>query len=91
MMFKLLLSLLLLLPVTAGEAQTRFDNILYGVAYYHECMPSDRLDEDIRLMKDAGISVVVWVNRHGAFLNPGKANLNLPGWTGLLIKCMLPG
>lgn len=55
---KLLLSLLLLLPFAAGEAQSRFDNILYGVAYYHEYMPSERLDEDVRLMKDAGISVV---------------------------------
>jgi beta-galactosidase len=36
----------------------KFDNILYGVAYYHEYMPYERLDEDIRLMKDAGISVV---------------------------------
>jgi len=36
----------------------KFDNILYGVAYYHEYMPSERLDEDIKLMKEAGISVV---------------------------------
>ena len=36
----------------------KFSNILYGVAYYHEYMPSDRLDEDVRMMKDAGISVV---------------------------------
>ena len=34
------------------------DNILYGAAYYHEYMPYERLDEDIRLMKEAGISVV---------------------------------
>jgi beta-galactosidase len=36
----------------------KFDNILYGVAYYHEYMPSERLDEDVRLMKESGISVV---------------------------------
>jgi len=41
------------------EAQSiKFENILYGVAYYQEYMPSDRLDDDIRLMKEAGISVV---------------------------------
>jgi beta-galactosidase len=34
------------------------DNILYGAAYYHEYMPYVRLDEDVRLMKEAGISVV---------------------------------
>ena len=28
-------------------------NILYGAAYYHEYMPYERLDEDIRLMKEA--------------------------------------
>lgn len=42
-----------------GNSQPeKFDNILYGVAYYHEYMPSDRLDEDVQLMKNAGISVV---------------------------------
>ncbi len=36
----------------------RFPNVLYGAAYYHEYMPYDRLDEDIALMKQAGLSVV---------------------------------
>jgi beta-galactosidase len=40
------------------SAQYKFDNILYGAAYYHEYMPSDRLAEDIWMMKDAGLSVV---------------------------------
>jgi len=39
-------------------AQYRFDKILYGAAYYHEYMPYDRLDEDIRMMKEAGLTVV---------------------------------
>lgn len=34
------------------------DKLLYGVAYYDEYMPYDRLDADIKLMKDAGINVV---------------------------------
>ncbi len=34
------------------------DQILYGAAYYHEYMPHERLDEDVRMMKEAGISVV---------------------------------
>ncbi len=34
------------------------ENILYGAAYYHEYMPYDRLDEDVRMMKEAEISVV---------------------------------
>jgi len=40
------------------SAQYKFDNILYGAAYYHEYMPYERLDEDIRMMKDAGLTVV---------------------------------
>ncbi len=32
--------------------------LLYGVAYYDEYMPYERLDKDIQMMKDAGINVV---------------------------------
>ena len=35
-----------------------FDKPLYGAAYYSEYAPTDRLDEDIRLMKEAGLTVV---------------------------------
>lgn len=31
---------------------------LYGVAYYDEYMPYDRLDQDIQMMQDAGINLV---------------------------------
>jgi len=34
------------------------DTILYGVAYYPEYMPYDRVDQDVQLMQKAGISVV---------------------------------
>ena len=34
------------------------DTILYGVAYYEEYTPVDRVDEDARMMKAAGINVV---------------------------------
>ena len=34
------------------------DKLLYGVAYYDEYMPEDRLQEDIRLMQQAGINVI---------------------------------
>lgn len=55
-----LLSLLglFIFSLTVKSQPEKFDNILYGVAYYHEYMPSERLDEDVRLMKEAGISVV---------------------------------
>ena len=34
------------------------NKLLYGVAYYYEYLPYDRLDEDIKMMKAAGINVV---------------------------------
>lgn len=34
------------------------DHLLYGVAYYDEYMPYDRLDKDIEMMKAAGINLV---------------------------------
>lgn len=32
--------------------------LLYGVAYYDEYMPYERLDKDVKMMKEAGINVV---------------------------------
>ncbi len=48
----------LLMTVKVSGQPDKFSNILYGVAYYHEYMPSERLDEDVKLMKEAGITVV---------------------------------
>ncbi|MCM3870057.1 MAG: beta-galactosidase, partial [Pyrinomonadaceae bacterium] len=36
----------------------RMDTILYGVSYYHEYMPVERLETDVQMMKEAGINVV---------------------------------
>ena len=48
--------------VTAASQPPVFQNVLYGAAYYNEYMPADlqpgRLEKDVALMKDAGISVV---------------------------------
>jgi beta-galactosidase len=54
----LIIVTLLTLTLMSNGQSGKFTNILYGVAYYHEYMPNERLDEDIRLMKEAGISVV---------------------------------
>lgn len=38
---------------------THFDeSVLFGAAYYHEYLPSPRLDEDMRLMVEAGFTVI---------------------------------
>ena len=47
----------LLLQATTTLAY-EFKKPLYGAAYYAEHTPTDRLDEDIRLMKEAGLTVV---------------------------------
>jgi len=82
----LLILFLLAYPMTslAQSAQTKskpafapdkMDTILYGVAYYPEYMPSDRLDKDVEMMQKAGITVVrvgestwsSWEPRNGDF------------------------
>ncbi|MBV9301297.1 MAG: beta-galactosidase [Acidobacteriaceae bacterium] len=51
-----------LIVIAAGYSSAadapHFSNVLYGAAYYHEYMPYERLDKDIALMKEAGLSVV---------------------------------
>ncbi|MFP5437237.1 MAG: beta-galactosidase [Bacteroidia bacterium] len=39
-------------------AQVKKEKLLYGVAYYDEYMPYDRLDKDVQMMKEANINVV---------------------------------
>lgn len=53
----------------------QMDTLLYGAAYYPEYMPYDRLDKDVQLMREAGISVVrigesswgLWEPQDGTF------------------------
>ncbi|HEY0379803.1 MAG TPA: beta-galactosidase [Pyrinomonadaceae bacterium] len=42
----------------AQTAPPRMSTVLYGVSYYHEYMPYERLDRDVQMMKDAGLTVV---------------------------------
>ena len=41
-----------------SAAPGALSNVLYGAAYYHEYMPYERLDQDVAMMKSAGITVV---------------------------------
>lgn len=53
--------LLFVITVVASSVfaqQIKIPQLLYGVAYYDEYMPYDRLDKDVQMMKDAGINVV---------------------------------
>jgi len=63
--YSVLLSAFLVLLVTTVQSQThptfapdKMDNVLYGAAYYPEYMPYERLEQDVQLMQQAGISVV---------------------------------
>ena len=58
MIKKLYFLILFLVGVVNIQAQPRIDQLLYGVAYYDEYMPYERLDKDIMMMKEAGINVV---------------------------------
>jgi beta-galactosidase len=60
-----IVALLLVMCTAVSSAQKpssfapdKMDSILYGVAYYPEYMPYDRLDKDVDLMQKAGITVV---------------------------------
>ena len=56
-------------------APNKMPTVLYGVAYYPEYMPYERLDKDVELMQKAGITVVrvgestwsTWEPRDGEF------------------------
>ena len=43
-----------------------FNEILYGVAYYDEYMPYDRIETDFKMIRDAGMNVIRIANPPGA-------------------------
>jgi beta-galactosidase len=52
------------------------NKLLYGVAYYDEYMPYERLNEDIRMMKEAGINVVRIAESTWSTLEPQNGVFN---------------
>lgn len=52
------------------------EKLLYGVAYYDEYMPYERLDKDIAMMKAAGINVVRIAESTWSSLEPKKGEFN---------------
>jgi beta-galactosidase len=45
-------------PLVSSAQTSKFETILYGVSYYHEYMPYERLEQDVGLMEKAGINFV---------------------------------
>lgn len=61
--FALLAFFVLVMPIAFSQTQGQFspnkmDTVLYGVAYYPEYMPYERMEKDVELMQKAGITVV---------------------------------
>lgn len=52
------IALIFLIACAKVSAQIKMDKLLFGAAYYDEYMPYDRLEKDIKMMKDAHINVV---------------------------------
>lgn len=52
------IAMVFLIAYTSISAQIKQDKLLFGAAYYDEYMPYDRLDKDVKMMKDAHINVV---------------------------------
>ena len=53
------LSFIILWAVTLNcFAQYKQDKLLFGVAYYDEYMPYERLEKDVAMMKESGINFV---------------------------------
>ncbi len=76
-----LLSVSLLLVTCICQAQSfspsRMSEILYGVAYYYEYMPYERLEEDVRMMKEAGINVVRIAESTWSYQEPRDGEFNM--------------
>lgn len=49
---------ILFLSTTYVKTQALPDHFLYGTAYYHEYMPAERLETDMKMMREAGLNVI---------------------------------
>ncbi len=73
----LLILAVFIIGVSASlKAQTLPSKLLYGVAYYDEYMPYQRLDKDILMMKAAGINVVRIAESTWSTVEPAEGVFN---------------
>jgi beta-galactosidase len=92
--------LVLLAPALSGSAQVTAapqPNILYGAAYYNEYMPAEadgapalraaRLQKDVALMKEAGISVVRMGESTWALWEPEDGHFEY-AWMDTIVDAM---
>lgn len=77
----------LFIDVSSHAQSMKMDKLLYGAAYYHENMPYERLDEDIKLMKAAGLTVVRVGESSWAKFEPEDGTFNF-GWMDTIVDKM---
>ena len=65
-------------------------HLFYGVAYYDEYMPEDRLAKDIALMRETGINVVRIAESTGVRWSLKRASIISTISTGCWRRCMRP-
>lgn len=61
--------------------------MLFGVSYYYEYLPYDRLDEDIRLMRAASMNVVRVGDGIWARCEPVEGEIDV-GWLGRILDAL---
>jgi len=83
----LLFVITFLLPVFSLQAQYKQKELLYGVSYYDEYMPTERLDEDVRMMKECGINVVRIGESTWGYTEPQDGVFNT-GWMIRVLDAM---
>ncbi len=83
-MKKLLLYAMAMTVAMGVSAKYRFESPLYGAAYYHEYMPYERLDKDISMMKDAGMTVVRVGESSWGLFEPQEGKFDF-GWMDRII------
>lgn len=68
----ILLGILYAIASNAQKASkpSAMDELIYGVSYYYEYMPYERLEEDARMMKECGINCVRICESTWAYMEP---------------------
>ena len=63
-----------------SSAIPQMQNVLCGASYYHEYEPYERLDQDVKLMKDAGLTVVRMGESTWSLGSRRMATFSTHGW-----------
>lgn len=71
-------------PAAPQGPRKPFDELLYGVAYYYEYMPQERLAQDIKLMKEIGINTVRIAESTWGYMEPRDGVFNTAYLTTVL-------